>query len=236
MHILRLHYMPERTIALPLAHADVLQGVFYSLLSSEKVLAEEVHDRPQENGKQYKFFCFSDFSGKHYVRNGQISFSDTFTWEIRSADERILETVRTNAREIDVRGVKCTLIDMEQAERTCLADSVDITMMTPLCVYTTRANGNRRFYSPDEENFFRSAEKNLIAKYEAFYGRKPGGAVCFEPIAVMPEDKCVTKYKGWYVTGYRGKYCLSAPPDVIDFAYHTGLGVKNSAGFGVFQF
>ena len=79
-------------------------------------------------------------------------------------------------------------------------------------------------------------EKNLISKYEAFYGRKPGGAVSLEPIAVTPGDKCVTKYKGWYVTGYRGKYCLSAQPEVIDFAYHTGLGVKNSAGFGLFQF
>ena len=228
--------MPEKTVVLPLAHADVLQGIFYSLLSAEEVLAGEVHDRPQENGKQYKFFCFSDFSGKHYVRNGYISFPDVFTWEIRSADDRIMETVRENVREIDVRGVKCTLISMEHAQRTCFTDSVEITMMTPLCVYTTRANGNRRFYSPDDDAFCRSVEKNLISKYEMLYGRKPGGAVALEPIAVAPEDKCVTKYKGWYVTGYRGRYCLSAPPDVIDLAYHTGLGVKNSAGFGLFQY
>ena len=132
--------------------------------------------------------------------------------------------------------MKCNLIGIERAKRTCLTDSVEIAMRTPLCVYTTRANGNRRFYSPENEEFYRSVEKNLIAKYEAFYGHKPGGAVCLEPIAVAPEDKCVTKYKGWYITGYRGKYRLSAPPDVIDFAYHTGLGVKNSAGFGLFQF
>ena len=237
MYTFRFRYMPEKTVVLPLAHADVLQGVFYSLLSPGSAFASEIHDRPQENGKQYKFFCFSDFSGKHYVRNGYISFPDTFTWEIRSADDKIMETIRENVREIDVRGIKCTLIDMELAERTCrFMDSVDITMMTPLCVYTTRANGNRRFYSPDEEGFCRSVEKNLISKYEMFYGHQPGGAVSFEPIAVAPEDKCVTKYKGWYVTGYRGRYRLSAPPDVIDLAYHTGLGVKNSAGFGLFQY
>lgn len=236
MYILRLYYMPERTVVLPLAHADVLQGVFYSLLSTEGALAEEVHDRPQENGKQYKFFCFSDLSGKHYVRNGYISFPSTFTWEIRSADDRIMKTVRENVRKIDIKGVECMLIGMERAERVCFTDSVDITMMTPLCVYTTRANGNRRFYSPDEDAFCRSVEKNLIAKYETLYGRKPGSAVSLEPIAVTAEDKCVTKYKGWYVTGYRGRYCLSAPSDVIDLAYHTGLGVKNSAGFGLFQY
>ena len=236
MHILRLRYMPEKTFALPLAHADVLQGVFYSLLSADGALSGEVHDKLPEDGKQYKYFCFSDFQGKYSIRDGRIFFNDSFAWELRSPDERIAETVRANAREIDVKGVKCELIGMERAERTCLTDSADITMMTPLCVYTTRANGNRRFYSPDEESFFRSVEKNLIAKYEAFYGRKPGGAVSLEPIAVAPEDKCVTKYKGWYVTGYRGQYRLTAPPDVIDFAYCTGLGVKNSAGFGLFQF
>jgi CRISPR-associated endoribonuclease Cas6 len=121
-------------------------------------------------------------------------------------------------------------------ERTCFTDSVDIMMMTPLCVYTTHSNGNRRFYSPENEEFCQSVEKNLISKYEAFYGYKPCGAVSLEPVAVVPEDKCVTKYKGWYITGYRGQYRLSAPPDVIDFAYHTGLGVKNSAGFGLFQY
>lgn len=236
MYVLKLQYMPEKTVVLPLAHADVLQGVFYSLLSPEAALASEIHDKPTEEGKQYKFFCFSDFQGKYSIRGGNLYFKDTFTWEIRSADERILSSVHAHAHTINVRGVNCSLIGLERAERICLTDSADITMMTPLCVYTTRANGNRRFYSPEEEEFCRSAEKNLISKYEAFYGRKPGGAVSLEPIAVTPEDKCVTKYKGWYVTGYRGKYCLSAPPDVIDFAYYTGLGVKNSAGFGLFQF
>ena len=116
-------------------------------------------------------------------------------WEVRSADERTLEPIRANADVINVKGVRCHLIGMERAEQSCLTDSVDLTMLTPLCVYTTRANGNRRFYSPEEEEFCRSAEKNLIVKYETFYGHKPDGAVCLEPIAVAPEDKCVTKYK-----------------------------------------
>ena len=236
MYTVRFRYMPEKPVVLPLAHADVLQGIFYSLLSPGSALANAIHDKPLENGKQYKFFCFSDFQGRCFVRNGFIFYKDSFVWEIRAADERALEAVRANAETINVKGVNCHLIDMERAERTCFADSVEITMMTPLCVYTTRANGNRRFYSPEEEEFCRSTEKNLISKYETFYGRKPGGSVSLEPIAVTPEDKCVTKYKGWYVTGYRGKYCLSAPPDVINFAYHTGLGVKNSAGFGLFQY
>ena len=236
MYALRFCYKPEKTVVLPLAHADVLQGIFYSLLSPKSDLASEIHDKPLENGKQFKFFCFSDFQGKCFVQNGKIFYKDPFVWEIRTVDERVAETVRINAETIDVKGVRCHLTDAECTERTCFTDSVSITMMTPLCVYTTRANGKRRFYSPAEDEFCRSAEKNLIVKYETFYGHKPDGAVCLEPIAVAPEDKCVTKYKGWYVTGYRGKYRLTAPSDVINFAYYTGLGVKNSAGFGLFQF
>ena len=237
MYALRLFYMPEKTVVLPLAHADVLQGIFYSLLSSEVTLSSEIHDKPTaENGKQYKFFCFSDFQGKYSVRGGRIFFSDAFTWELRSADERILDAVRSGAEKISVKGSVCRLTGMERLERSALSDSAEITMMTPLCVYTTQANGKRRFYSPEEKEFYSSTVKNLISKYEEFYGKKPEGAVSFEPVSVLPKDKCVTKYKGWYVTGYRGKYRLSAPPEVIDFAYRTGLGVKNSAGFGVFKF
>ena len=46
MYALRLFYMPEKTVVLPLAHADVLQGIFYSLLSSEAMLSSEIHDKP----------------------------------------------------------------------------------------------------------------------------------------------------------------------------------------------
>ncbi len=236
MYILRLFYMPEKTVVLPLAHADVLQGIFYSFLSGDTELMSEVHDKQATNGKQYKFFCFSDFQGKYTIRGGQIFFRDSFVWEVRSADERVLDAVHAHADRIDVKGTRCHLVGMERAERSCFSDSVDITMMTPLCIYTTNENSKRCFFSPQEEEFFRSAERNLICKYEAFYGRPIGGAVRLEPIAVATEDKCVTKYKGWYITGYRGRYRLCAPPDVIDFAYHTGLGVKNSAGFGLFQF
>lgn len=144
--------------------------------------------------------------------------------------------VHTHADTIHVKGTKCRLIGMERAERISLTDSVDITMITLLCVYTTSQSGKRRFFSPEDEEFCRSAEKNLISKYEAFYGHPTDGAIRLEPLAVSPGDKCVTKYKGWYVTGYRGQYRLSAPPEVIDFAYHTGLGVKNSAGFELFHF
>ena len=74
MYILRLFYMPEKTVVLPLAHSDVLQGIFYSFLSADPALAKEIHDKPPQNGKQYKFFCFSDFRGRHAVREGRLYF------------------------------------------------------------------------------------------------------------------------------------------------------------------
>jgi len=236
MYILRLFYMPEKTVVLPLAHSDVLQGIFYSFLSADPTLAKEIHDKPPQNGKQYKFFCFSDFRGRHAVRDGRLYFEGPFSWELRSADERILKAAEACAETICVKGVNCRLVSAERLSRTCFSDSVEITMVTPLAVYETRTNGYRRFFSPDEEEFCRNTEKNLICKYEAFYGAQPDGPVSLEPVSVKPKDKCVTKYKGWYLTGYYGRYRLRAPKKVIDFAYHTGLGVKNSAGFGLFQF
>ena len=214
---------------------DILQGVFYSLLSKDADLAHEIHDKPAEVGKQYKFFCFSDLQGSHTVRNGSIRFPASFTWEIRSADERILGTVLQSAEEIQLGNTNCRLTYAQRTEYMHLTDSVELTMMTPLAVYTTEANGHRRFFSPDEDEFYRNTEKNLINKYKELYGKCPEADILIEPIRVVPADKCVTKYKGWYVTGYYGKYRLTAPKDVIELAYHTGLGVKNSAGFGMFQ-
>ena len=40
---------------------------------------------------------------------------------------------------------------------------------------------------------------------------------------------------GFYVTGWRGSYLLSAEPQVLDLLYQTGLGSRNAQGFGLFD-
>lgn len=45
----------------------------------------------------------------------------------------------------------------------------------------------------------------------------------------------MTKYKGFYISGWLGEYELSGEAKYLDFLYQTGLGSKNAQGFGLFD-
>ena len=55
------------------------------------------------------------------------------------------------------------------------------------------------------------------------------------PVKVQDRDKCVTKYKGFYITGWCGEYVLKGERKYLDFLYQTGIGSKNAQGFGMFD-
>ena len=57
------------------------------------------------------------------------------------------------------------------------------------------------------------------------------------PSPVGNNKKYVTLYKNpnIYITGYNGYYIIEGNPKYIEFLYYTGLGARNSCGFGCFD-
>lgn len=45
----------------------------------------------------------------------------------------------------------------------------------------------------------------------------------------------IIKYKGTVIKGYSGDFILKGNPELIKLAYDTGLGSKNSQGFGCIE-
>ena len=221
-------------IFLPLAHFEILQGIVYNLMSAEASLADEIHNKMPGKEKQYKFFCFTDLHGNYRFHDGELMLSGIATWEIRSADERIIDAIEKGLenKEISVGGQKCRVGSYEVESRKIDANQVNFEMDTPAIHYVTDKNGFSRYFSPADEEFATGLRDNVIRKYTAFYGKNPEGRVVVLPLRVGARDKCVTRYKKTFITGYYGRYMVSAPQDVLEFIYHTGLGGKNSMGFG----
>lgn len=77
--------------------------------------------------------------------------------------------------------------------------------------------------------------KNFIRKYASCYGIEPESDVEIEPVRITEKDKFVTNYKGFYLSGWQGIYHLYGERKYLDFLYQTGLGSRNSQGFGMFR-
>lgn len=233
-----IYFESDPPLLLPLSRFAALQGVIYKLLTASPALADELHDRPVGGERNYKFFCFSDIHGCHKICGSSIRYDGLLSWQIRAADDRVVDAVvRVLAErpQFSVNGINCRVRRLDLSQTTALADRAVIVMDTPIVVYTTDHSGFRTFYSPDDPHFFRAVENNLKRKYETFWRRRADVPVRFEVDPSGVRKKCVTSFKGSPIAGYGGQYILSAPPELLTFAYYVGLGGKNSQGFGTIR-
>ena len=141
MKILNLRLRPSEVLVLPFAHMDILQGVVYKMLSFDSQLSEEIHNKQLYNRRAYKYFCFSDIKGKYHINNKRLFFHDCVDWKIRSADDRIIDTiydyVSSNAC-IEIYGTQCRVSSVSISQKTlCIYSSVHhLTIQSALLLQT----------------------------------------------------------------------------------------------------
>ncbi len=239
MKSLKIYFIPEKPLILPYAKFEILQGIFYKLLSYNKELSEKVHNMEQSNGRQFKMFCFTDIEGQYTVSGKFLIYSGELKWEIRSFEDSVIDAIvssLTQSKEFYINSFRCSVIDLnENVSRALRGENYEIRTSTPIAVYETSSDGYRTYYTPDEDKFYTAVENNLKMKYLALYDKESSGRVIFAKKQGSKTRKCVAFYAGFPVNAYYGDFILNAPPEICDIAYYCGLGAKNSQGFGTIK-
>lgn len=235
MKSIKLVIKPYKNLILPFAHFDIFQGVAYKLMSYDSELSKKIHDRQFDGIKPFKYFCFTDLAGKYAVSGKKLIYKDSFIWELRSADDRIIDAVMESVKHNSIMEIykqRVEIISAEISKKVFLSDTIDIKMNTPIVIYKTNKTGYVNYRNPFEKEFYEGVINNIRNKYSSFFGKGIDSNI----EVICPEqserDKCVTKYKDMIITAWYGRYRINAKPEILDFIYHTGLGGKNSMGFG----
>lgn len=123
----------------------------------------------------------------------------------------------------------CVLEDMEQTS------SVVVRAMSPVTIYSTIAlpQGSKRtiYYHPKEKEFSQLICKNLIKKYTAYYQKLPDSSeLKVQTLGKVRE--VVSYYKKFMIKGYLADFQLEGSQELIEMALCTGVGSKNSQGYG----
>lgn len=227
--------LPLQPLRISFAHFKALQGLAYSLIGHDRALAQEIHDRSYPDKKSFKFFCFSDIIGRYQNNGEKLIYKSTITWELRSADDRVINAaeqyVSANSA-VKIGNQLCRIISYEMREKHFCTDTLTVRMNTPIVVYHTEASGFVRYFHPYEQAFCDAVINNIKNKYEMFYDKPLPGDVAFINKKLSDKDKCITHYEKSVITAWYGEYQITASPEILDFIWHTGLGGKNSMGFG----
>jgi CRISPR-associated endoribonuclease Cas6 len=228
-------------LLLPMNYNHILQGVVLKWIGDNQY-GKFLHDQGYgyKNSK-FKMYSFSNLLGKSkLLEDGRIKFFNKAKLKISSLDDKFLDYLIKNSifkdkfnildYEIDIDSFHTKSTDVSETE-------IRVKSHSPVTVYSTFKINNKKkthYYHPKDKDFQDMAKNNLIKKYKAFYGSSPTN----ENIKIIPKGKHIMKirrYKGFLIKGFLGEYEIKGNPELIKIALDTGIGSKNSQGFGYIE-
>lgn len=235
---LKLKLTSAEPVSLPLNYNHALQSALYSALPDDEYRAV-LHEQGFGAGnRSFKLFTFGMLQGRYTVNREkkEICFPEEVGLELRSPDGELFRRFAASlcaGTELRLLGNRLmTAVSSAELSPKPYGGTTLIRMLSPITVYRTE-NGKTVYFSPEEAEFQSCVEGNLRSKYLAVFGHEDTGPVRLEPVKVK---RCVTVFKGTYITAWNGYFLLTAEPAAMGFLYDCGLGGKNSQGFGMFEY
>lgn len=236
---LYVHIELDEPLVLPINYNHIIQAVIYRTLSVMPDYTDFLHNRGYSSGhRQYKMFQFSQLKGKYRIKEKSIIFYSFIELEIRSPEPLLIQLLDGGFRYCGITfGQKSyKKIRTKINDFTVEKDELIVKTVTPIVVYSTDSTTKYTvYYSPEDIEFYEEIQNNAYRKYQAYYGVEPDSYVEIKEASDMTAKKLVTKYQGSYIEAWYGNFILFGKRKYLDFLYQTGLGSKNSQGFGMFN-
>lgn len=226
-------------IELPIATSACVQGLLYNALRQDSQYSESLHENGETfDNRKFKLFSFSELKGKYVIEDKKIIFLSQAQLTVRSADPyciQLLFSYFNSRKTVFLAEQDVEIGELKIRDNHIFSDEITVETLSPITVYITNEDGHTQYYSPKEKEFYNSIIHNAYRKWKSFYGNDNNFSLEISPHPDAKFKKCATSFKKTFITAWHGKFILKAPPQVLDFLYQTGLGSKNSQGFGMFE-
>lgn len=233
-----------KPVNLPLHYNEIIQGFIYSSL--ESWIAEHLHNQgfvDPETERRFKMFTFSRLipEGKFEIRSGKIRIFGNINLTVASPLGEFIESFAMNMIRTQVftlAGQKFIVNSVSVEGLPEYKENIIVETLSPITVYSTLLTPDGRkktyYFSPFEEDFERLIIENLSKKLRALTGEEmKEGSI--KPLRVNSRNQKIVFYKGTVIKGWDGIFELRLPQKLFNLAFDTGLGAKNSQGFGCIE-
>jgi CRISPR-associated endoribonuclease Cas6 len=112
-----------------------------------------------------------------------------------------------------------------------------IRTISPITAYQSESkdSNSARYFAPDDPLFSKIILDNAVRKYYAWTQEKaPSDGFAITCLDHTPH-LAIVNFKDTPVRGYTGRFQLTGDVKILSFLYESGLGGKNSHGFGMFD-
>lgn len=245
---LQLSLLSSKPIVLDTNYQQQVQGWLYHVLSNKDMQAF-LHNKGFAYGKrQFRLFCFSRILGRSFLikNTKQLEFKSPVRLVISSPWIEFLQNLANSIITKDFFSLGNNHLEVNELrmEKTPAFNSEEvykIDMLSPVTMYSTLETKEGRkktyYYSPVEKEFSQLLKRNLVKKAQAFYN-EDWSQLPFniEPAGdIKAGQQKIVIFKGTVIKGWMGQYKISGDTRMLKLAYESGMGGKNSQGFGMFS-
>ena len=235
-------------ISLPVQYNHIVQSMIYSNLDC--LFANWLHNQGYDYKKRiFKLFTFSKlFCSKREFdpKNRRITFYGPFYLKIASVNSKLLESLASHlikSQYVKLNGNICFITSIEVEAPVEYRAPALIKAISPIVTYSTLidVSGKKKtyYFSPFEQEFQEKILDNLKRKWIALHKTKDAPSLegaYIKPKKVTNRNQVIAIFKEQTVIkGWTGVYELNLPEPYFYLAYDSGLGSKNSQGFGMFE-
>ncbi len=240
---IKISLYAEKPICLTFKYNLAIRGLIYHLLPYD--FATFLHDSGYKYQKRnFKMFTFSRVQGKllkQKIQEFPLVFQAPIKFYVASPINQILEYIASNSivsTEIYLEKNRCILQSIEVERDPNLKSKLKIRMLSPMTIRSTLKGENNRsksyYYSPYEADFSLLMTRNIQKKYKTIYNKEINGFLNIKPIKNI-KKRVIIGDNNFVIKAWDGIYELSGPKELITLSYFTGLGEKNSQGFGMWE-
>lgn len=246
-------------------YAYYLSGAVYGWIEkSSPAYASFLHDNGYQlegTVRRFKHFCFSQLQ----IRDREIDRargmmrinSPEVEWYVSMPIEEALQHFVVGIFEnqelyLDREYNRFLVEQVETLPEPSWKERMSFTMLSPTTVSVPDVRNGRfgaRYLFHDDPQLSESLRRNILHKYESLYGKEPDdtsfrctldeefisdreqkGKKISRLITIKEEQADETR-----VRGFMCPLTVEGNPDLIRLAYNSGLGEKNSLGFGFLE-
>lgn len=236
---------------LPINYQYELSASIYKILSRSDIsYSEWLH----ENGfvtdnKRFKLFTFSHLNIPHFKNDKEqqrlILESDVVEWHIsflpEKSTQQFIEGVFMEQR-FQI-GDKISVVDFFIKEVQIVPpirykQEMCFDTISPICISHRKTADKTDYLHPTDPKFSKGLLTGVLARYKALYGKEFNTPITYSFMLLSTPKSTLIKIKSdtpqqTYVRGYRFKFKISLPEELMKVMYEAGIGEKNSLGFGM---
>jgi len=231
-------------IMVPLHYNKALQGLIYSMVGHD---LPNLHDIGYTSGSRtFRMFVFSRLTGNlSNINCGKITFNSPIIFKVASPDVLFIEALADNL-------LKAPVIRLADSNLSIKTISVEpepdfrkgqawFKAASAITVYSTllSPDGKKKtyYYHPTEKEFFEQIKNNLKKKAEILgLDVNVADTIEIKSVRVRNKDQKIVYYNNMVIKGWMGLYEIHGDPRILSVGYNTGIGAKNSQGFGMLDY